>query len=135
MLLLCTRADQVVPEALARSAHPSNPSRRISHHQREIRDIPGDDGARADEAILSERMTAHHRGIGSDRSPLADRSGPKLIFARDVGTRIVHIGEHAARSAKHIVSQLDAVVDRDIVLDLASVADPNIGTNHDVLSD
>jgi hypothetical protein len=135
VLLLRARADQVIPETFARSAHPSNPPRRISDHQREIRDIPGDNGAGADEAKHAERMAAHHRCIRSDRCPLADRRGPELILARDVGARIVDVGENAARSAKHVVSQLDAVIDRHIVLDLASVADPNVGTNHDVLSD
>jgi hypothetical protein len=133
MLLLRTRTDQVIPETLACPAHPSDPPRRISHHQREIRDIPDDNGARADETEHAKRMATYHRRIGSDRSPLADRRGPEFILAQDVGARIVDVGEHATRTAKHVVGELDAGIDRDIVLDFASFADPNVGTDHDIL--
>jgi hypothetical protein len=61
--------------------------------------------------------------FGPDRSPLTYVSSPEFILARDVGARIVHVGEHAAWPTKHVVSQLDAVIDRDIVLNLASIAD------------
>ena len=72
------------------SAHPSDPPDRISNHQPEIRDIPGDNGAGTNEAEHRERMAAHYRSVSSDRRTLADRSGSEFILTGDIGAWIVN---------------------------------------------
>ena len=135
MLLLRTWADQVVLETFTDTTHPPNSSCRISDHQREVWHISGDNSTGSYEAKHSERMAAYHRCIRSDRRPSANLRFPKFLLARDVGSRIVHVGEHATWSAKDVVGQLDAIIDRDVVLDLAAVADAYVRSNHHVLSD
>src|ERR1700712_1316389 len=79
MLLPRTGANKIVPTTLARSAHPTDPPGRISHHKCEVRDIPCDNGTRSYETEFSKRMTAHHGGIRSDRCPLPNWRGTKFI--------------------------------------------------------
>ena len=45
-------------------------------------------------------------------------------LARNCGARIDDVGEHAARAAEDVVLQRHALVETDVVLDLAVVADP-----------
>ena len=97
--------------------------------------ILGHDRARADEAILAERMTADDRGVGADAGAASDRRGAEFILARHVGARIVDVGKDAARAAKDVVGKLDAVIERDVVLDLAAVADLHPRADHHVLPD
>src|SRR5262249_1725272 len=58
----------------------------------------------------------------------------KFILAIDLGARGLDVGEHAARTAKHAVLQLDPLVDAYIVLDLATFADADIRPDHDILA-
>src|SRR4051794_9705163 len=78
-------------------------------------------------------MPAHDCRIGTNCGAAPDQGRTEFIFAFDLGARIVDIGEDAGRSAKDAVLQRDPAVDRYVVLDLAAVADTNIGTDHHVL--
>ena len=127
--------DEILAEPLAAPAHPSDPARRISDHQRKRRHILRHHRAGADEAIVAERVPADDGGIGADAGAAPDRRRAEFILARHIGARIVDVGEHAARAAKHVVGEFDAVIERDIVLDLAAVADLHARADHHVLAD
>src|SRR5690606_38791336 len=97
-----TRADQFRSEPLAGLAHPADAPRRHAGHQREVRNVTGDDGAGSDETVSAELMAADDGRIGPDRCAAPDRRRSKLGLARDPGTRVVDVGEDATRTAEHV---------------------------------
>src|SRR5262245_61079698 len=48
-------------------AHPADAPRRVADDEGVGGDVPGDDGAGADERVLADRVPAHHGGVGADR--------------------------------------------------------------------
>ena len=116
-------------------AHPADAPGRHTGHQRERRDIGGHDRASGDEGVLADDMTADDRGVGSDRRAALDQRRAEFVLALDAGPRIVDVGEYRGGAAEHPVFEGDTLVDRDIVLDLAAVADRHVGTSHDILAE
>src|SRR5213076_1498368 len=78
---------------------------------------------------------ADDRGVRTDRAAALHERAPVLVPARHVAPRIHHVGKHAGGPAEHVVFQLDALVDRDVVLDLDVVADFRAGHHDDVLAE
>ena len=68
-------------------------------------------------------------------APRLTRVCAKLALALDFGARIVDVGEDAGRSTEHAILKCHALVDRDIVLNLAMSADRHIRADDDVLAD
>src|SRR6185437_5249608 len=52
----------------------------------------------------------------------------------DLGARVHHVCENAGGAAEDAFLESHALIDRDVVLDLALIADVDIRTGHDVLS-
>src|SRR5262249_25473143 len=50
------------------TAHPAGRPSRIAEHELVGRDVPGDYGARGNQAVLAEFVPAHDRGVRSDGS-------------------------------------------------------------------
>src|SRR5204862_6210092 len=69
-----------------------------------------------------------------DRSAALDQCRAELVLALDAGPRIVDVGEYRGGAAEHPIFEGDALVNRDIVLDFAAVADRHVGTGHDILA-
>src|SRR6185312_1251381 len=130
-----SRADEITAKPFARPAHPADPARGITGHQREGRDILRHHGAGADEAVLTQAVTADDRRIGADARTASNRCAAKLVLARDIRAGIVDVGEYATRAAEDVGAKLHAVIDRHVVLDLAAVANPDVRADHDVLPD
>src|SRR5450432_2466842 len=80
-------------------------------------------------------MAADDGGVGPDAGAAPDECAAELPFSRNFGPGNIDVGEHTARPAEDIVGELDTVIERHIVLDLAAFADPDIRTDHDVLPD
>lgn len=80
-------------------------------------------------------MPANDGGIGPDTGSSPDRRGAEFIFARYIGARIIDVGEDTTWTAKHVVREFNAIVERDVVLNLAAVADLDARADHDVLTD
>ena len=74
-------------------------------------------------AVGADRMAADDGRVGADGRAAADEGRAERVLALDLGTRIVDVGEHAGRPAEHTLLERDALVERDVVLDLAGVAD------------
>src|SRR5262249_42632648 len=89
----------------------------------------------ADKTIVAKRVPADDRGVGADARATPDRRLAKLILARNVGPGVIHVGEDGARPAKYVVREFDAVIDRNVVLNLATVSDLDVRTDHHVLPD
>lgn len=80
-------------------------------------------------------MAANDGRVSADAGAFADRRAAKFVLAADEGARIVDIGENARWPAKYTVGKLDAGIERNVVLHLAAVADFDVRTDHDVLSE
>ena len=78
---------------------------------------------------------ADDRRVRADRRAAPHERPPVLVLARDVAARIDDVREHHRRPAEHVVLELDALVDRDVVLDLHVVADPRAVHHDDVLAE
>ena len=57
------------------------------------------------------------------------------MLAGDVAPGIQHVGEDATRAAEDVILKLDALVDRDVVLDLDVIADPGPRHHHHILAE
>jgi hypothetical protein len=128
-------ADKVRRQLFTLPADPAHPACRISNHQRKRWYIFRHHGARADETVFSELVSADYGGVSANAGSPSDRGGSEFILARHIGARIVDVGEDTARAAKHVVGELNAVIKRDVVLNLAAVTDFHARPDHHVLTD
>ena len=125
----------IVFEAIAARAHPAGDPCRVTHHESEIRNVSGDDGAGADKSISADRHSAYDGAIGSQSRAMPDKRRTQLVHPADFASRIVDIGKHNRWAAKYVVLERDSFVYRDIILNFHSVADGDIRPDHDVLTD
>src|SRR5438105_2449881 len=123
-----------VGQSLATPAHPAHAPRRHADHQRVILDVMRDDGAGADERILTERDAADDRRVCADAGSTPHACCAVFVLSRDVAPRIDDVGEHHRRSAEHVVLQLDALIHTHVVLDLAISSDARAVHHDDILS-
>ena len=79
-------------------------------------------------------MTANDCRVGANCRALTNHRPAELSLPVDKRTGIVDVGEYARRPAKHIVSEINALKKRNVVLDLASIADTDARSNHNVLA-
>ena len=90
-------------------------------------------GARADEGIGADGDPADNRAVGAEGRAFFDACGAVLVFARNQRARIVNVGEDHARPAEHALCQRHPVIDADIILNPAAVADDNPVADKDIL--
>ena len=98
-----------------------------------VRNVGGDDGAGSDHRPFAHRMSADDGAVGSEAGSAFDEGLFIYAVHREGGAWNAHVGKDAGRSAKNIVFEFDALIDGDVVLDAASVADPDSRTYVDIL--
>jgi len=79
--------------------------------------------------------TAYDGAVGAKCGTIADFGGFEFIFARNVGAGIDHIGEHHGRATKNVIAQFDQIVNGNIVLNPAALADFDFGADINILSE
>lgn len=122
-------------EAEAMAAHPADVSGGIADHERIGRHIADDHRTGPDKRILSDGDAAHDGGVGAKGGAFFHQGSAKFVHAFDFTPGIKHIGEDHGGSTEYVVFEGDALVDGDIVLDLAVVADGDLGSDDHVLAD
>lgn len=120
---------------MSRRAYPANPPCRNSRHQGVRQHVRGDDRASGDKAILAKRMTTDDCRIGANCGTPFDKRWSELRLSVDLGARIADIREDRAWSAEHAILKLNALIEADVVLDFAMVANPDMRTDHHILAD
>ncbi len=140
VLSLARRAlSQIVRELEndAAFAGPATLSRRVAVDDGVRGDVLGNYGAGADECMFANGIAADNRCIGTNACTTLDTCWQVVfaIIARKGGARRGDVRKHHRRTAKNIVFQRDALIHRDIVLNLHVVADLNAGANYDILTD
>src|SRR5688572_7528961 len=113
----------LVGEPLTALAHPPQLTGRNTDHQSIGRHVARNDSSRTDERVFTERNSAHDGGVRADRRTAPHPGCLVLVLARDVTARVDDVGKHHRRSAKHVILELDALVYRNVVLDLHIRAD------------
>lgn len=78
-------------------------------------------------------MAAQNRGVGADGGAAAHASGAKFVFLFNEGAGIGYVSKDAARPQKNFCLDLDALVNRDVVLHLYAVADAHVFADEDIL--
>ena len=122
-------------EAFATFAHPADLSGRHAGHQCVWFHVFGHNGASGDEGALAYRMATDHSAVGTQRGTFAYLGlGIDAMYGK-MGARCSHIGEYAARAAEHIVLNLNAFVDGDVVLHTNIVANLYVIAYVDILSE
>src|SRR6476620_11151375 len=105
-----TPSDPRIREAFPALAHPPDPAGGDAGHQGVRQDVLGHHGSGADEGVFAERDSADDRRVGADRRPAPDQRAAILVFARNVASRVHHVGEHHRRPAEDVVLELDPFV-------------------------
>src|SRR4029434_2256294 len=110
-------------------AHPGFALCRDAQHQRIVGHIAAHHCARADECVTANARAANDCAIGAERCAAPHNRPQILAVPIDLGSRVNDISENAGRSAEDVVFQLDSGVNRNVILNLAVIA------NHHVVGD
>ena len=108
---------------------------RISHHQGVIGHIACHHRTGPDKGISADPVAADNGAIGAQGGTLLNQGGPDLFHAPDVGPGIDDIGEDHAGAAEDVIFQGDTFIDGNVILNLASLSDGDVRTDHDILTD
>ena len=122
-------------EAFATFADPADLSGGHASHQGIGLHVFGHHGAGSDEGALAHRMATDDSAVGTQRGTFADAGLGIHAMHGEMCAWRGHIGEHTARSAEHIVLDLNAFVDGDVVLHTDVVTDVDVVAHIHVLSE
>lgn len=129
-----TRAREGVSKSLATLTYPSQLACGDADDESMVRHIGCNHRTGAHHGMSPYRVATDDGAVGSQRGSATDESACILSMYREVGPRRQHIGEDTAGTEEHIVLYLNAFIDRNIVLDAYSVANPHIVAHIDVLA-
>jgi len=127
-------ANKICSQSPSSLANPADESCRHARHEGEAWDVAGYNCPGGNEAELPEGMSADDGGVGTDRGSALDERPGKLGLTLDGCARIVDIRENTAWPAEDLILQLDPIVEADVILNFATVADPYRGADHHVLA-
>ena len=111
-----TFALQVWTETFAAFADPADLSGGHTCHQGIGLHVLGHHSSSSDKGTLAYRMAADDSAIGTQRGTFANPGFGIHAMHGKMRTRRGHIGEHTAWTAEHIVLNLNAFIDGDVVL-------------------
>src|SRR5512134_1445269 len=94
------------------------------------RHVFGHHRTRAHERVFSNGDPADNGGVGANGGSMFHQGPAKLVSTYNLGTRVPYVRENAGGPAKNAVLELDAVVDRNIVLDLDPIANRHVAHVH-----
>lgn len=114
-------------------AHPADLLGGYTGHKGIGFDVFVDHGASTDESVFTDGDAADDGAVGTKSGAFFDHGFAVFVFAGDRRTGVVNVGEYHAGSAKDIVFQSDGIVDADVVLHLAVVADDHVVADKDIL--
>ena len=137
MLMLCLRlvsGKWSFGDFIAVFVHPTDLAGRIADHEGIGRHIFGDNGARANHAILAKFVATNDGSVCSDGHATTENRLFVLVLAADGCAGVDDVCEHHRRTEEHIVLADNARIDRDVVLDFAVTAEFDVGRDDYVLT-
>jgi len=126
---------QIVCKPFAAFTYPADRLGRVACHERVIRHVAGDHGAGAHKRVPADGDPADDGAVGAKGGAVFDKGGAHLVHLRGFSARVVYVGKHHGRAAEHVILKGYALVDGDVILDLAPFADDHVRADHDVLAD
>lgn len=87
-----------------------------------------------DEGVTADGISADDRTVGPQGRAFLDKGGADLVHLGDFRPGIEYVGEDHGGAAEDAIFEGDTFVNAHVILDLASIADGDIGTNDDVLA-
>lgn len=114
------------------SADPTYPSCRIPNDERVIRHVLDDDATRTDERPTPNGAAGNDSTVGPKRCATQNPRWLE-VASPHLGSRIAYVREHAAWAEKYLVFEGDSVVNADVVLNPAGVADNDVARNEYIL--
>ncbi len=120
-------------ELFAICAHPAGLSCGKTDDERVGLHVLGYNRACSNERELSDCSAGDDRTIRAECCPAANEGWPVLVLTRHKTSGIYDVCKHHRRSAEDALLESDAVIYRDIVLNLASISDKNSMSYKDVL--
>ena len=115
-------------------AHPADLEGGDAGHEGVGFDVLGDDGAGGDEGVFAQGDAADNRGVGADGGAFLHQGAAVFFLADDGGAGVMNVSEDHAGAAEDVVLQGDGVVNTDVVLYLAVIADDHVVADEDVLA-
>ena len=116
-------AYQKIVQRRSALTNPAMLPRRVPHHHRMVRHIFGYNAARRNKSIFPNPMPADNGRIRPNARSFPYRGVGIVLRAtlRIFASWPLDVGKHHGRAAKDIVSQLYALIQRNIILDFAVV--------------
>src|SRR6266540_401959 len=87
---------EIVAQSFSGVTDPSNASGRDARHERERKNVAGDNSTGGNKAVRAEARSADDRGIRSNRDSALYHRVEKFVLALDFGPRVLDVGENAA---------------------------------------
>jgi len=117
------------------AAHPSNSTRRNTKHQGIVGNVFRNNGSCSNKGMSANRDTADDRRVCSDRTAAPEERPFIEAVTIDLRTGVGDVGQDTGGAEENIVFDHGPGIDRNIVLDLHSLAEDDIIGNVDVLSE
>ncbi len=117
------------------TTHPPDPSGGDTDHEGVVRDVAGDDGARADEGVSADGDAADDGGVGADGAAAAEEGLFVQAVTVDLGAGVGDVGKHAGGAEEDEVFDHSAGVNGYVVLNLDRVAENHVVGDVDVLAE
>lgn len=119
-----TPAAKISREPLTTRARPADPPTWVANHEAVRRHILGHDGTGSNKGMLSDGQAADHHNPGAQSCPPLHDSRQKLCtMAFNMRPRAQVISESDSWTKEHIVADMHALEDHDLVFDGDAVAD------------
>ncbi len=120
---------------MAGTGHPPYPSGGIADHEGEGSHGVRNDTAGADKGIFTNLIATDNSDIGTDRRTAVHHRRAIFTLAGDERAGIDNVGEDSRWANEDIILEGHAIINRDIVLNLAAIANYGRGHNDDILTE
>lgn len=122
-------------DLFAKFAHPADLAGGHADHEGVGFHVFVDHGACAHKGIFANGDAADHGAVGTEGCAFFDQGVAVFVFALNECAGVVHVGENHAGAAKNAFFQSHVVINRDVVLHFAAVADGDLVTDEHVLAE
>ncbi len=115
-------------------AHPADLPGGYANHEGVGFDVFIDHGTCAHKAVFTDGDAAHHSAVGPKRCAFFDEGIAVFVFAFYQSAGVVYVGEYHAGSAEDAFFESDVVVNADVVLHFAAIANGDMVADEHVLA-
>ena len=125
----------LIIEFFTTNAHPPDLPGGVAGHQGVVGGVLRHYGTGADEGVAADGMAADDCAVGPQSGALFHEGWADLVHLGDLCPWVVDVRKHHGWAAEDTVFEGDTLIDGDVVLNFAFVADDGVWAYYDVLAD